>query len=209
MKSITEFLPEVMPSVPGCPVPVAINALRNSVIEFASRTGLLEQTALIDLESGVSEYPIELESGTVPVLFRRGFLDKRTSRVDPASPIELDSENPNWPLLKGLPRHAFIRNGLLTVTPIPVAVGEIEAVFSYTFSRSATRISDEIAEAWIEEVARGALMRLFLMPGVPWANPTLAAAYKTQFDFDVAGAALGAAKGSTTQSIRATPRRFI
>ena len=48
-KPLADFLPEVLPFVPGCPQPVAINAVRNSVIQFMTETGLSEQTLSVSL----------------------------------------------------------------------------------------------------------------------------------------------------------------
>lgn len=207
MKPLTEFLPEVLPFVPECPQPVALNAIRNSVIEFVGRAGLIEQTIQIGIGADVSEYSIDLDTGLKPVLFLRGFLNN-ANRITPTSPLNLDAKSPFWPTMTGEPTSAFIRQNLFVVVPKPIADAEVTATFSCTYQRSISSVEDFILENHAEGIAKGALYRLFELPGVPWANPVMAVEYKNRFEAAMSIAVVANAKGSTTNGLSVEPRSF-
>jgi len=208
MKPLTDFLPEVMPSVAGCPVPLVINAIRNSVIEFLKATCIVEQTITIPLLAGVASYPLTPAAGTVAQTFVRGKVGG-VSDVSPTALIELENSYQLWrTLTSAAPTHAFIENGALTVSPTPTADASMESVFTSTPSRSATDVEDAILEDWIEGVAHGALYRLMALPGFPWANPDLAAYHRAEFMAAIDSAILSRLKGNTDTSLSVKPRRF-
>ncbi len=208
MKPLTDFLPEVMPSVAGCPVPLAINAIRNSVIEFLKATRLVEQTITIPLLAGVASYAITPAAGTAVQSFVRGKVGG-VSDVSPTALIELENSYQLWRTLTSTaPTHAFIENGMLTVSPTPTADASMAAVFTSTPSRSAIEVEDSMLEDWLEEIASGALYRLMSLPGTTWINADLSTYHQERFRVAMDEAMIYKAKGGTTTSLRVTPRRF-
>lgn len=208
MKPLTDFLPEVMPIVPGCPQPVVINAIRNSVIEFLERSGMLEQTISVSIDPSDAAHSIDCDEGAKPVAFVGGRLVSPVSSVRPVAPSALEAERPDWRAETGVPSEAFILGGLLVVVPRPTVACELEATFTVSLKRSATRVEDVIFEDWLEGVASGALERLLMMPGVPWANPELGVMHREQAALAASEATILKFKGSTGQSLRVIPRAF-
>lgn len=209
MKPLADFLPEVMPSVAGCPVPLIINAVRNAAIEFLKDTGLSEQAVSIPLTAGLASYVIPVAAGTVAQSFVRGVVDGAYS-VTATNPVSLHDNNADWRNEAGnVPNRAFIEGGLLTVTPIPSAEGAtLSAVFTTAPARAAIEVDDFLLEDWIEGIASGALSRLMALPGYPWANPELVAYHKGKFETAKSEARVFKMKGGTDSSIAVTPRRF-
>ena len=208
MKPLTDFLPEVMPSVIGCPVPLVINAVRNSVIEFLAETGLLEQTIEVQMEPGVSAYEINTEAGIVATRFLRGYLDTRGHPVVATTPASLDADLPNWRNESSAPRHAFVDSPNLIVHPVPTEAGVLFRDFAYTLARSSTRAPDEVLDAWAETIASGALKRLLILPGTAWLNPELAVYHSSQFSTGIDKARISKIKGASLESLRVSPRAF-
>lgn len=206
MKTLTDFLPEVMPSVPGCPQPMVINAIRNSVIEFQERSGLSEQTIPITLVPDLADYMLTPAAGTTLRELLRGDLDSQP--VYPATEADLDSDNAAWRFAIGTPTRMLVKNGLLKVTPIPQLAGTLNTVFVDTLTRTATDVDDVLIDEWMETIASGALRRLLAMPGVAWSNPDLSMYHKGVFDTDVCNARIERDKAGTNASIRIQPRRF-
>lgn len=207
MKTMADFLQEVMPSVPGCPQPVAINAIRNSVIEFLKVTSILEQTVNIPLLADVATATIVLADERVPSTYVRGTIG--TQLVQPVSPYQLDDRNRSWRVLRGSPASgAYIENGLLRVVPIPVVDATISATFSVVLSRASNLVDDLIVEDWLEEIADGALYRLQALPGVQWANPEQAAYHKARFESAMSDANVNRLTGGTNATLTASPVRF-
>lgn len=213
MKTMADFLPEVMPSVQaqGCPQPLAINAVRNSVIEFLGKTGIVEQTIPISLLADTPTYAITFADGAHAASYVRGVINGATL-VFPESPTDLDNNSPSWRLWAGsTPQSAFIEGGLLRVVPIPTidSVGTIlQATFSTTLSRGQNEVDDLVYEDWLEAIAAGALYRLQSVPGVAWFNPDQAAYQKDRFESFMSVASTKRIKGSTNATLTAAPRPF-
>lgn len=207
MKPLTEFLPEVMPSVPGCPNPLAVNAVRNSVIEFVSRARLLLRSVDVVLTPGESRYSLDVDSGLTASTFLRGWLNE-TTRVHPVSPINEDAEHGDyWRKETGAPVKAYIDAGELIVAPIPKDAGTMQVDVLCTYLRNATAVDDFVLQDWIEPIAYGALARLLILPG-PWSNPAAAVGYRRLFEMGASEAAIQTDKGGTMESLRVAPRRF-
>jgi len=208
MKPLTDFLPEVLPSVIGCPVPLAVNAVRNSVIEFLTESTILDQRIEIALVPGEPTYPVDAATGTSPTLFLRGYLDEPGRIVQPTSPTEMDALLGNWRSEQGAPRRAFLASSSLTVYPVPVDAGTLYADFAYTVDRTASQVADEMVDTWAEAIAAGALRRLLIVPGTPWANPEMAAFFGAQFNTAIDKAKIDKLRGATVGSLRVSPRAF-
>ncbi len=205
MKALTEFLPEVLPHVPGCPQPVAVNAVRNAVIEFLADTGLLEQTVAVSLSPEEVEYSIDVDTGRVATTVVRAACNGQI--VTPSSPAMLQGQNPLWHAERGMPRHVFIRSGMLVVVPIPVKAGELSVTFSCSYSRRTEKVDDFVLEDWIEAVSYGALSRLFALPG-PFVNEQRAMVFRSLFVSEKDRAKVSRLTGSAEQSLHMLPRRF-
>lgn len=192
----------------GCPQPVAVNAIRNSVIEFLTKTLLLEQTVEVVLEPGAARCEIDAEAGTTVTRYLRGYRNVRGNPVAATTPSALDDRSPNWRDEVGEPVHAFIDSSSLIVHPVPVDAGVLYADFAYTLARSATRVADEILDGWAETIAAGALKRLLIMPGTSWLSPELAVYYGNQFAIGIDEARIIKIKGASSESMRVAPRAF-
>lgn len=207
MKPMTDFLPEVLPHVLGCTQPLAITAIRNSVIEFLEKTRVGEQSVQVFLNEGVASYDLDPEETGTSL---REILRASIAGIEvyPVTVASLDANNPAWRTSTGSPRWLLIDAGMIRVVPIPVADAVMDCVFSAVPNRSAAKVDDYVLDNYMEAIASGALRRLMAIPGFPWSNPALARYHKEQFDISVSETVIDRAHSNTSASIAISPRRF-
>lgn len=169
------FLPEVLPYAPNCAELVAVNAIRNAVIEFCTGTWYWQHDCYPQpVVATIPEYTPDVPDytklvGMIDVWFggkplypqneatlRRlyGYSDYRAVA---GSPRWFYSMNPN--------------NVILVPCPDPQAAGiDMTARVAVTPLRNSTGCLDTIYERFAEWIAQGALARLKATPGQPYSD---------------------------------------
>jgi hypothetical protein len=170
------FLPEVLPYAPNCAELVAINAIRNAVIEFCTCTwywqhDCFEQAVVATIAEYTPDVPDNTKLvGMVDVWFggkplypqneatlRRmyGYTDYRNVQ---GSPRWFYSMDPNNVILVPCPDEraaAFDMTARVAVTPLRASTGCLTTLY----------------ERFAETIAQGALARLKATPGQPYSDP--------------------------------------
>ena len=181
--AFTAWLPEVLPNVPSCPEVLAVNAIRNACIEFCNATtwwqGDYGTTAITAAQLPFS-FTVADSAAVAQILVAT--LDGLPLAI--ADIDELDSKVLGWRTATGQPRAYFQPTpGVVDFYPRPDGTDSYDIFMrvSYTPLRSATTVDSTVYEAYLEEIAAGALARLLAMPSAPWANEKAAAMYDNVF----------------------------
>lgn len=180
MKNYDVFYPEVLPEVPGCPAPLALQAIRNTVIEFCEKS-LIHQVTLdpITLVANVTDYDLQAASNQqrVQKIMRVWFKGAEIGPVAPddvaAPDVYLEASIPGYTATKG-PAQGYTQKEMGTVTFLPIPdqryINAITMRVALVPTRSSTQFEDFLFEQWGEFIACGAKARLMLNPGKPYTN---------------------------------------
>lgn len=198
-----DFLSRVIPDVAGCPEPVAIQAIKDAVIEFCSKSSAYQQDLdAISLIANTSEYDLDAPTG-----YRVSRLMKvwrGDTELHPASPDMIRVPDAYKRSEGSAPPRFYFQKTSLTISFLDVPkVSERSAIIiraALCPTRDSTSVDDEIYELWAEEIAHGAKHRLMLVPGKTYSNPQSSAVEKGFFDAGVNKATLQASRGYVRSS---------
>lgn len=200
MIDLDDFMPQILPKAPGCPVPAANIALLQAASEFCTRTRTWKDTTTIpvnDLDDILFDPPdqsvvLDFES----VLFNDIKLEAKTTAW-------MDQCMRGWRRgnITGYPRfYTQMNHGTLRVAPIENGLLTVNVLLKP--SMDADQLPDYLFNEFSEVIAWGALGRLLSTPDQPFTDFNTGAAYLAAFDQKLAGLAY---QGTTGQQ-RARPR---
>ncbi|CAB4197163.1 hypothetical protein UFOVP1304_37 [uncultured Caudovirales phage] len=188
MASYDDFLPYVLPDVPGCAEIVAIQHIRNAVIDFCEKT-LIVQTDLdpVTLIAGQADY--DLEPPTNRLVTKVISLFYQNKLLKPTYPDEIPSATfYNSSAINADSRSdpvAWMQKDSTTfsVFPIPKTTesGAITIRAAIKPTRSSTTCDDIVFEDYAEAIASSAKARLMLTPNKAYFNPNLVATHNQLF----------------------------
>jgi len=171
------IIPEILPSVPECTDLIIIRAIRRAAEEFLSKSLLWR----VDLEDhfiilGVPDVELEAPKSDLRIVQLKTI--KIGSKLADVLQIA-DAATPPNTTQTFCSLVDFGRTLRLTPVPVVAETMKIRAVLSTTSKSTGL---DSIVEQEIHEhLIDGALSRLYAMPGMPWANNTLAATHSAIF----------------------------
>lgn len=218
----TNYLPEVLPEVEGCPKIQAINAIRNAAIEFCEKSRVWEYnfTSKVALVAAQASYVLVPPTGSeIVAVTYLGFLPvgaTKSRRVDgPIGEPEMDEKRPAWReenstgTTNTVDLFTQLKNTIRLV-PIPVVNQSDALVVSAALkpTRASTYGDDRLYDEWLEFIAHGAKQRLMMVPKKPWSNPELAEWHRTMFRRGINRALARRQKGGGDRSLTANPRSF-
>lgn len=204
----TTLFGEVLPDLPHCPVDIATNAIRNAVIEFCSRTNIIqfEITPLITVVGGTASYSMTVPTGTTVSQIIKAWYDG--FEIEPKDSDALTRMYGDWRgLTGGTPRFITMNPPDLDTVRLvpPPANPPAGVVFRILVALCPTRASTDfdpnVAETYAEDIAHGAKARLMAIPGKPYSNPNLASYHSSMFNAGITQAIISANKGQTRQSL--------
>lgn len=170
-KTLSDFLPDIMPLVAGAPEPLVENAVRNALIQFCEETEVYQDWTSYTVTANDNELEFDPPKDTIVIRPKEIKLDGEL--LDPRIPHDLDREREGWETETGTPLFYFMKTPrLLQLVPIPDAsqldLLQIWAVLKPT--KTATNIVDWIYEEYFEDIKQGVLARLYVMPNEPWSS---------------------------------------
>lgn len=179
MREYIDFFPHVMPTVPGCPEPMAISALREAAIEFCQRTRLWRYDDEFEVtgdDCDVVCVPSGAELLEIEHCTFNGF------PLEEISILELDNEHPYWREddQNTMPRY-FTQIELDTIRVVPKAAGTVKVYTILMPSEDGDMVPDWLVTKFRRVIAAGALKDLLVIPGQPFFNPQLAAGFSARF----------------------------
>lgn len=197
----------VLTEAAGCPEFTAERAIRDAAIDFCARTDLYraEPMTLIAVP-GISEYTLDAPTGTEPnhvaAVLRNGRPLQKMVFDDAYMLIEQSDRSP--------PTYfAQYDNASLLLGPKPAVKESLKVLYSLKPTQSSTSIPDTVGIENRETIIHGALFRLNMMAGQPWANGNAAQANNTLYERGVAKAIRQAKYGHGGAPLTAHPREFI
>lgn len=202
------FLSEVLPFVQGCPDPIAINAVRNSAIEFCASTMYWQETQdVVTLQA--SDFPYDMPAPTGARVIQPLSVIVNGVPIDPKTIDLLDGTSPNWrTAVAGTPGNYFQPNpDQLTLVPEVQDTVDLILRVAYCPLRNSTTIEGWVYQNYLEGIAAGALARLMAIPSQSWSNATLAQYYLKLFGAAVNDATIEASKAFTRGSLQVKFRK--
>lgn len=211
--TLEQWLPDVLPSLPGCPESTVLRAVRDSAIEFCNRSQIWRhEIEPFPVVRGIADYQLEIPAGAHIAAFIRVKHADRTSPLELRTTEELDDTSPGWRSLEGLPQH-FVQLGadsiLLDRVPPETRLDVLSATLALKPTNSAAAVADILYFDWKEEIADGARARLMFDANRQWSNPKLAVMKHERFQEGIHRAALKARLGSGARSLAVRKRRIM
>lgn len=175
-KDIDSLLPKVDIWAPGCPEPLALDALRNAGIEFCRRTRMWR-----DSDSFVVSTP---DCEGVCTLSDAQIFEIETVRWDnsypltPKTPAWLNEHYPGWRQdTEGVSAPKYVTQLTPgTVTVYPRATGSLFLGLILEPSQDATTFPDFMVDSHADALAQAAAGMVLVVPDADWSNPNLGAA---------------------------------
>ncbi|TDN70412.1 hypothetical protein [Paraburkholderia sp. BL10I2N1] len=207
------FLTEVTPYIPDVPEFVAINAIRNAVIEFCRRTRYWQQD--LDPVTGVinvSNYEIDTPPNTVVVDVVEAWYNNVLLIPKSIDQLAYIYRTLDWRTLQGNPAYytRIIEPELLLV-PYPVSTlsNALTMRVALAPARSSTTVDSALYEHYLEEIAQGARARLYATHNQPYSDEKAAALYARLFRTAMDKAKIKVDKSLTRTSDRVEFQRFV
>lgn len=205
---LDDFLREVTPYMPSVPDPVAINAVRNALIEFCGKSHwwlaehdaltVLADTAVYDLDAPADAQVIRVHQAWFQQVALRQSSEDELHRMLGA----------NWFDMTGSPRYiSQLSFYEVRLTPIPdttVADG-LKMLVCLAPTRDATGVDQALYDRWSEQIGIGARARLHETPNTTYYDPKAAMYYRRQFIAAIGEAKVERNRGLTRASLNMRP----
>jgi hypothetical protein len=182
-KTYEQFLDYVMPHVPGCTPEMAIQAIRNTVIEFCERTLILQRDHdPVTVTANVQDYDFEPPSGYLVQKVMKAWY--KNNELVPFTPDQISDVYAYRNSVAGEaanktdPLRIFQkdeRTFSLHPWPVETVTDALTMRVALKPTRASTKIEDVIFEDWLDAIAAGALVRLQMSPAKPYTLPNAAA----------------------------------
>ena len=206
-----QFLPYVMPLVPNAPEPTVVFHIRNACIDFCKGSLLLEQemeAVTTTLGEGTYEIPVPDDTKLAHIidLF---YMNRTLFRRTPAEISARTSRD--WMNLMGAVQFytQFTPNEVtLALAPDRTDVNALTGLIAVIPTRASTTVDDTILERYPEEIAHGAVSKIYAIPNQPFSDPKAALMYGRQFSADIANARSKAAAGQNRAPLHVRPTRI-
>lgn len=206
MVPISSFFPRLLPSVVGCPEPLAEQALLDAAIEFCERSHAM----VIDLDpvpvsAGTSEYELELPSQTRLGIVWSMWLDGRL--LTPVPLVQASrSTTPGYPTAYAA---TYVDEAVVVrLMPGPdlATTGDLVGRVSVVPTRSATTVLSALYNEFCDAVVDGAAARLKQTPGQVFTDIQMGLNLDMKFRRQCSDARARGHHGRAMNSLSVTPR---
>jgi hypothetical protein len=205
MASLAEFMPHVLPLVPGCPEPLAEMTLRGVLIDFCTFAPVAQEVLdPIDVIAGQPQYDIDLLYGVNATVILEAYFQGQRMQV-----IHNDDDERGREAAPFVLRQAADNTFTLYPTPTETLPGAITLRVATRPSPMASQISDVLLADYGYEIGCGTAARLMLIPNQPFSNPALAPTYQAIYVAARTNARIRAESSFGMAQIRVRPRPFI
>ena len=194
-KKIESLVPKVKREVPSCPSFIAIEELRNTIIDFCINTDIyLADLSLFQTVTGINEYesadldiPVGAELNHILDFFceigesTAQLSEKNLTRLEQKSLIGKPSLFDLYG--KGKPKYYSQKDQeTILIAPTPNENYSLYALYSLKPTATATTIPNIIVNEYQETIIHGALYRLQMMKDSPWSDVQAADLNKRMYD---------------------------
>lgn len=216
MISYEAFLPRILIDAYGCPEIVAIQSIRDSVIEFCVRSNFIQRDHdPITATAGVSDYDLEPPNGQLVIKIQKCWY-----KATELTPIAPDYVNSSAFYNNGIPENApnlatplsFTQKDERTfsIYPIPkdTVINGLTLRISLKPTRASTYCEDSIYEDYAEVIAHGALSKLLASPGKAYLNVNAAGMHANAFNSGINDARQRASRGHVRSGMQVRMRKI-
>lgn len=200
MAALTALRPKVQPHVPGCPLPMIDDAILDAVIDFCNRSRAYRFTpAEITVVASTANYTVsDLPSNTeIAWLLAAEYDDQPIDTPDTGSIPQ------SWATEEGEVTAAVVHSVTqIGLRKVPDEASTLNVRLALRPTLSATTFPDEFNTLFREQIAAGALARLYAMPKNPWTATELVEDCRNQFDQAILDASYRADRGSAAAPAR-------
>lgn len=216
-KSYEEFFPYVLPEVAGCPEITAIQAIRDSVINFCEQS-LIHQTDHdpVSVVARIADYDLDspVNNHRITKVMKAWY---KGVELLPAAPDQVRDPSVYNQRIGGYqtdystPKY-FIQKDSSTFSLLPIPDQSLSSAITMRVAlvplRTSTTCEDFLFEQWVEPIAAGAVSKLQLSAGKPYSNPAAAAIHQATFIRGLNAARQKANRGYTRSNLSVQLRRI-
>lgn len=213
MVNLDVFLSRLLPSVPGCSEPLALQALRDTAIDFCDKTHVVRVvTAASALVAGQLNYQVGVPASQRLARIHKAWLgDTELAYAPPTLVSALRAYRDTTAPAGQRPR--FFREsatGEVAVFPMPGAgvTEELTFLVATMPSRSALEVDEVLYEDWAEAIVAGARARLHAVPDTPFSSDSASLTQQREYTQRVSRAAAEVIHGRGQGSTSVQPRAF-
>jgi hypothetical protein len=209
LANLTAFYDYILPDIPGIGLGLALQEIRNAVIEYCEKSLSYEYTLpAIDVVASTHTYTLSPETNTRVVDIKHVLYDDE--ELEPASEAELDTLFNDWRTTgAGTPGYylsVIDRSSIrLVKTPSGDLTGGLLVKVAQAPLRAATTVPDWLLERKADAIGYGAKARLFAMRKKPWSDAARAAYYLEKFEACCGRGDIEQTKNFTRKPLRTTP----
>lgn len=198
---ITKFIPHVIANTIGAedegmlPEAAALSFIRNAIIDFADRSGIITEKVCIDLQCGLSEYLIETPESTIIGI----------KKAEMGEWAHLNSENSfNW-------RWGEVKfemeDDVINIWPTPTADvrDELKLELAVTPARDACEVDEVFYNKYFNAIIDGAMAEIHLMPNYPWSSVSRADYRRKRFEDAISKAVVRRVQKGNRRPLRMEP----
>lgn len=205
----SQWLPVIQVSVPDCPELLILEAIRQKVIEFCSKSRFWrKELDGFNTVATDSEYEIitPVDSTIADILK----IKVNKELLEPKTQDDLESLYQEWRDVVGSPKYFFLRDTSSVVfSPIPDAVYTVRLLVALKPTQAAQGVDEIIFEEYKDAIKHGALAYLMQMPEKSWFSPDMSVFYGTLFEASIVSAKLRAEQGyNLRKTFRVKPNYF-
>lgn len=197
--------------VPGCPQPVALQALLDTAIDFCERTMAVRHTAdPVRVRAGEPTYDVDMPGESAVVRILNVWYDGARLELAPAQMVTEHGAHVVGQAV-GTPRAAYvIEPATVRVFPVPdlASDGLLTVQAALKPSRKAQRVDDILYDDWAEAIVAGAVARLAAVPGTSFSNADLVVLGAAQYQAGLNAAKLESRKGRVVGDVRVMGHTF-
>ncbi len=210
--TLDEFLPHLLPDLPGCPDTLVKQQLLFACIEFCTETHawneIQDPITVID-----KTYEIDVETPRDSRIVAVKDVWAANRKLRPVTMDQLFERIPNWQTAEGSEPtyyNASIDYRTIRIFPKPIGANRqtITMRVAYAPTMGATTIPDELAIRFWDGLIGGAKARLMVTPGKSWTNPALAQYNRQLFDDAILKAKIAAIHDRVEGSVSVRPSPF-
>lgn len=210
--NLDDFLPHLLPDLPGCPDAIVKQQLLFAVIEFCQETHAWNEIQdPIRVRERQNEIDVDTPVGARIVAVKDVWASNRKLR--PVTMPQLFELIPNWQTAEGSEPtyyNASTDYRSMRIFPIPIDVNNqtITLRVAYAPKMDATSIPDELAIKYWDALIGGAKARLMVIPGKAWTNAQLSAYNRGVFNDGILKAKISALHDRVEGSLSVRPHPF-
>jgi hypothetical protein len=215
MQNLDVFLSRLNPMVPGCPDPVAKQALVDSAISFCEDTNIIQYySELGKAQQGGADYDVDLPAQTELARVIHVWLDdvpipmaQRPMMIERAGWSGNTGKRPSkqWRYISQVDRGVIRFVGSLDEQEYGKP---LVALIATRPTRDATQVDDDLFYSWAEGIVMGAVSRLAITPGTSFNSVDLAGFAAAKYASEVSRARLEHAHGRTVSQGAVVGRTF-